>query len=103
VNNPNKDRYLHIKVPKPAGFVSLQKISHYITDENAAFYRDPRQNHSNLYADFLPKANHSTSYKLRAETSGTFTALPAEISAMYDPEICNNTDKFIIQVTPKKE
>jgi len=102
VINPEKNKYLHIKVPKPAGLVHVDKISGYIGN-NFQYYRDPQLTHSNLYTSNTFKKNHSAAlYTLKAETVGVFTALPAEITAMYKPEINNHTESFILEIVPNE-
>ena len=97
--NPDDAEYLHIKDPKPAGLVTIQKIGKHI-GKHSEYYREPRLTYSNLYTDYTYEDGHIASYQLRAETVGTFTALPAEISAMYEPEKNNHTDSFVIEVIP---
>jgi len=95
--NPDAVKYLHIIDPKPAGLVTIDKLAQYI-GEHSEYYRDPQLTSSNLYTDCSNEKDHSASYRLRAETVGTFTALPAQISAMYDPDINNHSESFVIRV-----
>jgi uncharacterized protein YfaS (alpha-2-macroglobulin family) len=39
-------------------------------------------------------------YKARAATAGTFTALPAHIEAMYEPEVMGRTATASLTVAP---
>ena len=42
----------------------------------------------------LARGKHSVSYRLRAETPGRFSALPARGYAMYAPELKANSDEI---------
>jgi len=46
----------------------------------------------------LMRGKHSVSYRLRAETPGSFSALPTRISAMYAPELRGNSDEIKVKI-----
>ena len=46
----------------------------------------------------LARGKHSVSYRLRAETPGAFSALPARAAAMYAPELKGNSDELKVKV-----
>ena len=47
----------------------------------------------------LARGKHSVSYRLRAETPGQFSALPAVASAMYAPELKANSDEIKLKIS----
>ena len=46
----------------------------------------------------LARGRHSLSYRLRAEVPGKFSALPAQASAMYAPELRGNSAEIKVMV-----
>ena len=46
----------------------------------------------------LARGRHSVSYRLRAEIPGRFSALTAQASAMYTPELRGNSREFKVRV-----
>jgi uncharacterized protein YfaS (alpha-2-macroglobulin family) len=90
--------YRAFEDPKPAGCepVQLQSRSawlrgHWVNVE----LRDDR---GLLFVPYLGRGEHVLRYRLRAEVSGTFHALPATGFAMYAPEIHAGSDEKSLQV-----
>ena len=91
-------RYLLVSDPVPAGMRALDDRSLRISglktgdeyDYGAWNYwyggRELRDDRVDLYANFLKGAGQMT-YVLRAQTPGTFTALPTHAFLMYDPSV----------------
>ena len=91
-------RYLLISDPVPAGMKALDERSLAITglrepdeynweDWNYWYAgRDLLDDRVDLYADYL-SGRQTMTYVLRAQTPGTFTALPTHAFLMYDPEV----------------
>uniref|UniRef100_UPI0025E75A6C alpha-2-macroglobulin family protein n=1 Tax=Deinococcus sp. TaxID=47478 RepID=UPI0025E75A6C len=91
-------RYLLISDPIPAGMKALDERSLAIAglkdpgsyDWQSWNYwyagRDLLDDRVDLYADYL-SGRQSITYLLRAQTPGTFTALPTHAFLMYDPEV----------------
>ncbi|WP_420593979.1 alpha-2-macroglobulin family protein [Deinococcus sp.] len=91
-------RYLLVSDPIPAGMKAQDERSLAITglkdpdeynwyDWNYWYAgRDLLDDRVDLYADYLSGAQTMT-YVLRAQTPGTFTALPTHAFLMYDPEV----------------
>jgi uncharacterized protein YfaS (alpha-2-macroglobulin family) len=78
---------------KAAGFEPVQVRSGYNGNEMGAYvqYRDRRVC---FFVQRLARGRHSISYRLRAETPGRFSALPARAYAMYAPELRANSDEI---------
>ncbi len=95
---PDRDgaRYVLVSDPLPAGTRALDERSLAISgltggdDEDAWNYwyagRELRDDRVDLYATYLSGWQKMT-YVLRAETPGTFTALPTHAFLMYDPDV----------------
>jgi len=68
------------------------------TRDRLNVYREFRDERTAFFIRHLPLGKHSLTYRLRAETPGKFSALPARASAMYAPELRANSDEFKILV-----
>ena len=51
-----------------------------------------------LFVRSLPRGRHNLSYRLRAETPGVFSALPARAEGLYAPELRGNSDEMKVTV-----
>ncbi len=89
-------RYLMISDPIPAGMKALDERALAITglkqDDNYEWNwnywyagRDLRDDRVDLYADYLA-GRQAVTYVLRAQTPGTYTALPTHAFLMYNPD-----------------
>jgi uncharacterized protein YfaS (alpha-2-macroglobulin family) len=91
-------RYVLISDPVPAGMKALDERSLAIAGlpdpdgydwESWSYWyagRDLLDDRVDLYADYL-EGRQTITYLLRAQTPGTFTALPTHAFLMYDPEV----------------
>lgn len=97
IEGKNDYEYLIFEDMKPAGFEPLEVRSGYNGNDINAYieYRDDRVA---MFASQLARGKHSVSYRLRAETPGRFSALPAQASAMYAPELRGNSDEIRLKV-----
>ena len=96
IESKNDYEYLLIEEPKAAGLEAVDTQSGSIWNSGFYAYRELRDKQLSFYIDRLPRGQHMLSYQLRAESPGTFTALPAIISGMYAPELVgNSSDKDI--------
>ena len=95
LNVQSKNDYDSILIEdrKPAGFEPLNPVSGYTSGPLPAYaeYRDARVS---FFVQSLPQGTHTLSYRLRAETPGTVSALPATVEGMYAPELRGNSDEF---------
>lgn len=93
LESKNDYEYLMLFDPKGAGFEPVEVRSGYGGNELGA-YVEYRDQSVNLFVRQLARGAHSVTYRLRAETPGHFSALPARIEAMYAPELRGNSDEF---------
>ena len=95
VESKNSYEYLLLEDMKAAGFEPVAVRSGYDASGAYVEYRDTRVA---LFIRELARGQRSFSYRLRAETPGTFSALPTAISAMYAPELKGNSNEHKITI-----
>ncbi|MEM6799478.1 MAG: hypothetical protein AAF589_08180, partial [Planctomycetota bacterium] len=97
LNSKNDYEYLILTDRKPAGFEPVGVRSGYTGNELGAYveYRDATVN---LFLRRLARGERSVTYRLRAEAPGRFSALPAEVTAMYAPALRGNSDEIKVNV-----
>lgn len=93
VTSRNDYESILIEDRKPAGFEPVDTLSGYTGNALNAYveYRDSRVC---FFVYRLPRGTRTMTYRLRAETPGTVSALPATIEGMYAPELRGNSDEF---------
>lgn len=101
----NDYEYLVFEDLKPAGFEAVELQSGqplYATSRSGGrstfVYQELRDRHVALFIDRLPQGTHEIRYTLRAETPGSFHALPLLGAAMYVPEIRANGEEVRVTV-----
>jgi uncharacterized protein YfaS (alpha-2-macroglobulin family) len=100
LESKNDYEYLIFSDAKAAGFEALDALSGYISgDGGFSAYMEPRDQTVDFFIRALPRGTHTLRYQLRAETPGTYKALPAEASAMYAPELRGNSDDIKLRIT----
>ena len=100
VTSRNDYESLLIEDHKPAGFEAVDPVSGY-GDNPLGAYVEYRNARVCFFVHRLPQGSHSLTYRLRAETPGTVSALPATIGGMYTPELKGNSDEFKTKVTDR--
>ncbi|MCA9240443.1 MAG: alpha-2-macroglobulin, partial [Planctomycetales bacterium] len=97
LDSKNDYEFLVITDHKAAGFEPVEARSGYNGNEIGAYveYRDAVVN---LFARQLARGKRSVTYRVRAETPGQFSALPAVVQAMYAPELRGNSDEVKVRV-----
>ncbi|MCL2005363.1 MAG: MG2 domain-containing protein [Planctomycetaceae bacterium] len=97
IESRNDYESLIIEDWKAAGLEPVDLRSGYTGNELGAYveFRDERVA---FFVYRLARGRHSLTYRLRAETPGEFSALPARIAAMYAPELRGNSDEDKVQV-----
>jgi len=71
------------------------------TGKFASAYTELRDDRVAFFFANLPAGVWEVTYELRAETPGTFTALPAQAQAMYAPHIRTNSTSATVVVEPE--
>jgi uncharacterized protein YfaS (alpha-2-macroglobulin family) len=97
IDSKNDYEYLLFQDLKPAGFEATEVRSGY-TYEGLPAYREFHDERVDFFLRQLPLGKHSLTYRLKAETPGKFSALPAKASAMYAPELRGNSDEMKVSV-----
>ncbi|MEJ2100103.1 MAG: alpha-2-macroglobulin family protein [Desulfobacterales bacterium] len=93
IESKNDYEYLVFEDMKAAGFEPLEVRSGY-TDNEMGAYVEFRDQKVCFFVRRLARGQHSVSYRLRAESPGRFSALPARAYAMYAPELKANSDEI---------
>lgn len=100
VETKNDYEYLIFEDYKPAGFEAVDLRSGYTGNALGAYveFRDERVA---FFVRELSRGRYSLTYRLRAETPGAFSALPARAQAMYAPELRANSDEIKLGVAER--
>ncbi len=106
VDAPRESWYMMITDPLPAGFeainYSLNTSGVEPTGKGEFKYYwsrpDLRDNRAVFFTTYLWKGKHTYAYLIRATTSGTFRALPAEATPMYEPEVFGRSASFGVTI-----
>lgn len=98
LESKNDYEYLLFSDKKPAGFESIDTLSGYIAAGGISVYQEPRDQSVDFFLRTLPRGTHTIRHTLRAETPGTFKALPATAAAMYAPELRGNSEDIRLGV-----
>jgi uncharacterized protein YfaS (alpha-2-macroglobulin family) len=61
-------------------------------------HQDMRDDRVAWFADHMGKGTYELTYQVRATIAGTFTALPAQIEAMYQPDIRGRSDQAVVTI-----
>jgi len=97
VESKNDYEYLVIEDMRPAGCEAVEVRSGYIS-RGLRSYVEFRDNRTTFNLTNLARGRHSTSYRVRAEIPGRFSALPAVLQAVYAPELRANSDEAKVQI-----
>ncbi|MEM6331280.1 MAG: alpha-2-macroglobulin, partial [Planctomycetota bacterium] len=97
LTSKNDYEYLLLTDEKAAGCEPVDVRSGYTGNELGAYveYRDATVN---LFLRGLARGARSVSYRLRAETPGDFSALPATVAAMYAPALRGNSGEGQVRI-----
>lgn len=111
IESKNDYEYLLFEDLKPAGLEAVALRSGEPLYASAAggeargtiwVYQELRDRKVALFVDHMPQGTWSIRYTLRAETPGSFHALPVVGGAMYVPEIHGNGDEVRVKVAEAK-
>ncbi len=97
IESKNDYEYLVFEDMKPAGFEPVDLRSGY-TGNSLGAYVEFRDERVVMFVRRLARGKHGTSYRMRAETPGKFSALPTKAWAMYAPELKGNSDEIKLNV-----
>jgi uncharacterized protein YfaS (alpha-2-macroglobulin family) len=112
VDLPQKGAYLLVEDHLPGGLEALNEklntASHTGApewDEPAYYWQEYGYNHKevhagrvNFFITELPAGAHTYTYLARATHPGTFAALPAEVSAMYDLSLWGRSESKLFTI-----
>ena len=93
IESKNDYEYLLIEDFRAAACETVDNLSGYTRNALNAYveFRDDR---TAFFLHSLPRGKHSMKYRMKAETPGKFSALPARICGFYAPELQGNSDEW---------
>lgn len=111
----NDYQYLMLRDPKPAGCEPYNLVSGFNNAQEElidpfgnngyqkmpsyfGFYTELGDRETRIFVPELPKGEQIINYKLRVERPGIYTALPAEVEAMYAPILRGNSADSLIKI-----
>jgi uncharacterized protein YfaS (alpha-2-macroglobulin family) len=111
---PEESWYVIVNDPLPAGFEALNEqlgtTSHIATAGEAPALtwldygynrKAVRDDRVSFFVDHLAQGEHTFRYLARAATAGSFTALPAQVYPMYEPEVWSRSESMLSQIEPR--
>ena len=98
IDSKNDYESIMIRDPKPAGFEAVDSRSGYRYDLGLSSYVEFRDAAVCFFVENLAQGRTRATYRMRAETPGSFSALPTTIEGMYAPELKGNSDEFKTKV-----
>jgi hypothetical protein len=90
--------YVIIEDKKPAGLEPVLQRSGPEVCGNQCTHAELRTDRVAMFARSLAPGVHHFSYELRAEVPGRFHGLPAQVEAMYSPEVRASSDEMRVEV-----
>lgn len=91
--------YVRFEDHMPAGFEYVSPVSGYTMQWGAApIYREYRERGAKFYLRNMARGQSNIFYRMRAQLTGRFTALPAIGSGVYAPELKCNSTQFIFEL-----
>jgi uncharacterized protein YfaS (alpha-2-macroglobulin family) len=108
VNMPGDGWYMMITDPLPAGFEAINYslntsgVDPTTVGEYKSYWSFPdlRDDRAVFFTTYLWKGQQIYSYLIRATSTGTFRALPAEAVPMYEPDVFGRSASAQFVVTP---
>jgi len=111
---PEESWYVIVDDPLPAGFEALNEqlgtTSHAAAAGEAPRLhwqdygynrKEVRDDRVSFFVTHLAPGEHTFSYLARAATVGSFTALPAQVYPMYEPEVWSRSESTDCQIEPR--
>jgi len=93
IESKNDYEYLLIEDFRAAACETVDNLSGYTRNALNAYveFRDDR---TAFFLHSLPRGKHSMKYRMKTETPGKFSALPAGICGFYAPELQGKSDEW---------
>jgi len=94
---PKELQFLMIEDPKPAGF-EIDAVLPDGVDRPWNTHAEARDDRAVFFLDTLEAGDTVIEYLIRPEMEGAFTALPARVSGMYDPDLATRSGQTRLRV-----
>ena len=96
--------YIIIEDPKPAGCEFDEKQRENASEWNYWYaHKELRDEKIAYFCTYYSSGSRKVTYRLRAETPGTFHVMPCRAYAMYTKEIGGNSDEMVIKITEQEK
>jgi hypothetical protein len=101
VKTPRDVAYVILEDPFPAGLEPTARGTADVDEWNYWWtFTDVRDDRIAFFARTLPAGEHVFEYYVRAQSPGTYAAMPAIIQGMYNPETRGETASARVMVQP---
>jgi uncharacterized protein YfaS (alpha-2-macroglobulin family) len=91
--------FLKLEDPRPAGTEVPKEETELPWSVSR---REDHDDRTVFFLTYLRKGTNVFEYKLRAETAGHFTALPAQVELMYQPDIWGRSNSLQVDIESDK-
>lgn len=90
--------YVALTDERSACLEPTDQISHYTATDGVWYYKEVRNESTNLFFDFLPKGHHVISYDCTISQQGEFSCGIATLQSQYAPALVSHSAGAILQV-----
>ncbi len=90
--------YVHLQVPRPAGFEPQNQLSSYVCKGELCYYQTITDAATNFFIRHLPRGWHTIEYTVIPTLSGRFNTSVVKLQCLYAPEFSANSNGQIIKV-----
>lgn len=90
--------YVALTDERSACLEPTDQISHYTATDGVWYYKEVRNESTNLFFDFLPKGHHVISYDCTISQQGEFSCSIATLQSQYAPALVSHSAGAILQV-----
>ncbi len=98
ITNDRGMDYMAITDERSACLEPADQLSHYTSTDRVRYYKEVRNESTNIYIEHLPKGHHVISYDCTASQDGTFSCGIATIQSQYSPLVTAHSAAFMLQV-----
>lgn len=90
--------YVALTDERSACLEPTEQLSHYTATDGVWYYKEVRNENTNLYFDFLPKGHHVISYDCTVAQDGSFSCGIATLQSQYSPTLVCHSAAEVIEV-----
>lgn len=98
ITNSRDMDYVAITDERSACLEPNDQLSHYTGSDGVRYYKEVRNENTNLFIEYLPKGHHVISYDCTASQDGIFSCGIATIQSQYSPLVVAHSAAEILEV-----